>query len=406
MILSHRIRLIPTSPQVQAFTKACGVSRYTYNWALDQANRYYQKHGRAVKSNVLNRYWNKVKPSWVYDSPKDANHRPFTDLRQAFIRFSKKKANKPKFKKKNRCRDSFYLCNDVFQLRNKSVRLPRIGFVKLTETLRFQGKIISATISREADHWFISIAVEADHSRSRIGNATVGVDVGITPAFTLSTGEQFLAPKPLKRFAALLKRRARQFSRKQRNSNRRAKARITLAKLHARIKHIRRDFLHKLTSRLCRENQTIVIEDLNIANWCRNKRFLSKCVPDIGLGEFYRQLEYKTLLANSTLIKAPLFYPSTRTCSYCGAVHPTRISPEIKIFTCLVCNHTEDRDVNAAKNLRNLATKPKHFTVPPARGKLTLVDKTALAPRLDSSDQSCDQTSLVETRTHSLVETG
>ena len=353
MILSHRIALDPTAKQRIAFCRACGVARYAYNWALAEWKRQYEA-GEKPNALALKRQWNQEKPKWVYDSPKDANQAPFAHLQSAFQKFFKKRANFPQFKCKG-VHDCFSVSNDKFQVSGKRVRLPRIGTVRMREALRFDGKIVSGAVSRDADRWFLSVAVDAGpkYSRPRTGSAVIGVDLGVKSAATLSTGEHIEGPKPLRLLIDRMKTLQRRLSRKQKGSKNRVKAKAKVSRLHRRIRCVRSDFLHKLTTRLCRENQTAVIEDLNVRGMMANHK-LARAISDIGFHEFRRQLQYKGALHGTIIVVADRWFPSTKTCHRCAAVVDMPLSE--RTFHC-DCGYTEDRDINAALNLRTLGLR-------------------------------------------------
>lgn len=266
MILAHRIALDPTVEQSIALARAAGCSRFTWNWALAEWERQY-KAGEKPTAMKLKLLWNKIKHDefpWIGESPKDANQQPFTNLGKAYKRFFDKKVHRPRFKRKGK-HDSFYISNDKFSVDGLTVKLPVIGELRMAEAPRFEGKIMAGTVSREADRWFISIQVDVgDYHKDRSANGVIGIDLGLKTALVTSDGQTFDAPKPLKRGLRKLKRLSRQHSRKQKGSNNRKKSQRRLAKHHARIKAIRRDWTHKVTTKLCRENQTIALEDLNV----------------------------------------------------------------------------------------------------------------------------------------------
>lgn len=271
-------------------------------------------------------------------------------LQKAFLGFFKKTAKKPKFKSKGKCRDSFSIANDKLTVDGNRVRLPIIGWVKLRESLRFSGKIIAAVVSRTADHWYISFQVNVDDiNKSRTQDNTVGVDLGIKSLAVTSNGEVHDSPKPLRRFLGKLKRLQKQFSRKVKGSNRREKLKTKIARLHARIRNIRHDCLHKLTTKLCRENQTVVVEDLCLKGMFANRK-LSRAVSDIGLFEFRRQLEYKAKMYGTKLVVINRWYPSSKTCSNCQNVKSTLLLTE-RTYRCSNCGVEIDRDLNAAINI-------------------------------------------------------
>ncbi|MDD2727553.1 MAG: RNA-guided endonuclease TnpB family protein [Malikia sp.] len=243
----------------------------------------------------------------------------------------------------------------------------------MRESLRFAGKILSATVSRVADRWLVSITVDTQddshlpqaenepqdenqvkgESRRSQNQGAVGVDLGISALATLSTGEVIPGPKPHKALLGHLQRLSRGLSRKQKGSANRKKAKARLAKLHARITNIRSDALHQLTTDLTRRFHTIGIEDLNVRGMIKNRR-LARSVADMGFFEFRRQLTYKSAMRGGQVIVADRWYPSSKTCSGCG--HKLDELPlSVRDWTCPACGAVHDRDVNAAINLRNLA---------------------------------------------------
>ncbi|WP_300049563.1 RNA-guided endonuclease TnpB family protein [Malikia sp.] len=265
------------------------------------------------------------------------------------------------------------MSNDQFSLDGSRTRIPNLGWVRMRESLRFAGKILSATVSRVADRWLVSITVDTQddshlpqaenepqdenqvkgESRRSQNQGAVGVDLGISALATLSTGEVIPGPKPHKALLGHLQRLSRGLSRKQKGSANRKKAKARLAKLHARITNIRSDALHQLTTDLTRRFHTIGIEDLNVRGMIKNRR-LARSVADMGFFEFRRQLTYKSAMRGGQVIVADRWYPSSKTCSGCG--HKLDELPlSVRDWTCPACGAVHDRDVNAAINLRNLA---------------------------------------------------
>jgi putative transposase len=235
---------------------------------------------------------------------------------------------------------------------------------------------MGASVSREADHWFLAVQVDVPEQVAclrRAGNGITGVDLGVSAAATLSSGEKFAAPRPLKAALRRLRIRSRRHSRKVKAaksaagicrripkgmrlpiSANRTKGALQLARLHARIARVRKDFLHKLTNRLCRDNQTVVIEDLNVKGMLANAR-LARAIADVGFYEFRRQLQYKARRYGSTVVLADRWYPSSKLCSNCGTRYGELGLGE-RSWTCIHCGKRHDRDINAAINLQRLAT--------------------------------------------------
>jgi putative transposase len=272
------------------------------------------------------------------------------------ILFFAGRAKYPQFKKKGKSRDSFTLTNDQFSLDGCRIRIPNLGLVRMRETLRFSGKILSATVSRTADQWFVSITVDTDsnHLPCAENQDVVGVDLGVSTLVTLSTGEKVAGAKPHKALLSRLKRLSRSLSRKVKGSANRHKAKQKLAKLHSRIANIRQDALHKLTTDLAHRFYTIGIEDLNVSGMVKN-RHLSRAISDMGFFEFRRQLEYKAAMRGGIVVIADRFFASSKTCSACGK-KVDKLPLSVRSWECSTCGASHDRDVNAAINLANYAS--------------------------------------------------
>jgi putative transposase len=219
----------------------------------------------------------------------------------------------------------------------------------MREALRFSGKIKSATVSRDADRWFVSVLVDAniDDNCPKDEHDFIGIDLGIKTMAECSDGRKFHAPKPLKRRLKALQRLNRCLHRRKKGGNNRAKTREKLARLHYRIKCIRQDCLHKATSTIAKTKRLVVLEDLNVAGMLK-LRSNARSISDIGFYEFRRQLEYKSKLYGCEVIIADRFFPSSKRCSECGVINPVERTDE---WTCMACGVVHQRDENAAKNL-------------------------------------------------------
>lgn len=423
MLLAHRIRIDPTERQRSYFAKAAGTARRTWNWALGEWQRQLAAGGKP-NAYALKRQFNAIKYTdpawldaegfpWLKTMHRDSHAQPFANLARAFSRYfddlkSGRTAHRPRFKKKGRCPDSFYVANDKFRLAGRHAVLPRIGRVALRESLRFDGKIMGATVQREAGHWYLSVHVdlpEAGAQRRRSADGVVGVDLGISAAATLSTGESVASPRALKRGLRRLRIRSRNVSRKLTAakeaagiegaipkgtrlpvSHNRIKAQQAVARLHARIAAVRKDFTHKLTTRLCRENQTVVIEDLNVKGMLGNRR-LARSLSDIGFGRIRQQLAYKAPRYGTQIVVADRWYPSSKLCSTCGAKYAGLTLRERR-WTCSHCGTDHDRDHNAAINLQRLATDA--VALPYSQTALPVASRTATSGTASGKKSNAD----------------
>ena len=384
-LLAHKIALAATPAQNEYFARAAGTARFVWNWGLHEWNQQ-SAQGRTPTANALKKQFNAQKYTafpWLAEIHRDAHAEPFAHLGAAWKRFfaevkAGKPAPPPRFKKKGRCVDSFYVANDKFTLDGTRLRRPKVGWVEMTEALRFSGKIMGATVSRRAQRWSVAIQVDvpaAAARRRRTGDGVAGVDLGLRNAAILSTGETVPAPKPLASALRRLRLRSRRVSRKveaakalggtsqppakgerRRKSHNQVKQEQAVARLPARVYHLRSDFTHKLTTRLCRENQTVVIESLNVKGMVKNRR-LARPLSDVGFGRIREQLRYKAALYGTQLILADPWFPSSKLCSTpgCDFKHQELTLSE-RTWLCPRCGVRHDRDVNSACNLKRLAT--------------------------------------------------
>ncbi|MDA8194258.1 MAG: RNA-guided endonuclease TnpB family protein [Thermaerobacter sp.] len=380
--LAHKIRLDPTPDQIQYFKQASGTARFVWNWALDEWNRRYAA-GQKPQAPALKKQFNALKYQqfpWLRNIHRDAHAQPFADLADAWLRFFTGQNDRPVFKKKGETSDSFYVANDKFQVADRRVKLPKIGWVRLRESLRFPGKILGARVVRDADQWFLSVPVSVPDSiyyRTRTGQGVEGVDVGVKTFATLSTGKKIVGPKAHRRALRRLKIRQRAITRKMQaaktpiglapqdplpqgirlpRSRNWDKAKNHVARTHLRIAHLRQDFLHKTSTRLCRENQAVGIETLSVKGMMANHR-LARSIADQGFGQFYALWQYKADRYGTQLIEADRWFPSSKLCSTPGCGYLKKdLTLKDRSWTCPGCGVTHDRDVNAAINLKGLAT--------------------------------------------------
>ena len=377
---AYRFALDPTPGQERALRSHAGAARFAWNWGLAQCRERYARERKWYSGAELHKLWNQVKKAdpalgWWEQNSKCAYQESFRDLDGALRDFTKSRKDErkgrrlgfPRFKKKGRCRDSFRLTGAV-RCGRGTVTLPRLGAVKTHESTRKlarrlengTARILSATVSRTAQRWHVSLTVEVDRAvperHPRPGTA-IGIDLGIksliTGADSAGTVITVPGPKPLKAGLRRLRRASHAHARKKPGSAARRKAAARLARLHARIANLRADALHKATTMLAARYETIVAEDLNVAGMTRNRR-LARALSDHGFGTARRMLGYKTGWNGGTLVLADRWYPSSKTCSGCGTVK-TKLGLSERTYQCDTCGLVLDRDVNAARNLLSLA---------------------------------------------------
>ena len=355
VILAHRIALDPTNVQATYFAKACGVARLVYNWGLAEWKEQYEIGGRPT-AIALSRLFNAIKDEkfpFIREVTKCAPQMALLHLGYAFNNFFGGSSKYPRFKKKGK-HDSFEVSGDKFSLDAQRIRIPKLGWVRMHESLRFKGRIISATVHRIAHRWFTTIFVEIPNAvTTKHDGPSVGIDFGCTNFATLSTGEKIEGPKPHKALLGRLRRLNKSLHRKVPGSHNRFKSRMKLAKLHARIANIRQDFLHKFTTDICRRFSVIGIEDLNVSGMSKNHA-LARSILDQTPYEMRRQFEYKTLMHGSTLAVADRFYPSSKLCNVCKTKCDS-LPLSMRMWTCPNCKTVHDRDDNASQNLKTTA---------------------------------------------------
>jgi putative transposase len=377
---AYRFALDPTPAQERALRSHAGAARFAWNWGRARCTERHVAEGKWYSAIDLQKLWNIAKKSdprlaWWAENSKCVYQEAFRDLDRALHDFIKsrkgerkgRKLGFPKFKKRGKCKDSFRLYGTI-RCAGATVTLPRLGTIRTHESTRKLARrlqagtacILSATVSRTAQRWFVSftVAVERDvpacHARP---GSMIGIDLGVK---TLLTGVDncggvitVQGPKPLRASLRKLRRASRAHSRKTRGSANRRKSAARLARIHACVTNVRADALHKATTGLASRYETIIAEDLNVAGMTRNRR-LARVVSDQGFGAAKRMLGYKTTWNGGTLITAGRWFPSSKTCSGCGHVK-AKLALSERTYRCGSCGLVLDRDVNAACNLLDLA---------------------------------------------------
>lgn len=405
--ISHKIRLEPNNVQRTYLNKAIGCSRLAYNWGLSEWKRAYEA-GEKPTALTIRKSFNSIRRDrfpFTYDVARSVTNQAILDLGKAYLNFFQGRADYPRYKKKSYTRGSFYLDAENMKFRNVNpvsgqeiracyVSIPKLGYVKMSEGLRFNGKINSCRISKIADEYFISFSMEIskeeyerthEYARIKRKNKTCGIDIGNISAITLDNGYDTKSPKPLskanKRYARLSKELSRKQHRRTKNdktkaSNNFVKALKRLAKLAARISNVREDFNHKQTSKVVAQNKFIAMETLNVKGMIKNKK-LAKSINDVSYSDISSKIEYKAKYSNGYVYYADRFFPSSKRCVACKAKN-SNLKITDRIFVCPSCGFTIDRDVGAAINLK---MDMEHYLVGAARSEFTLAESSSMDDR-------------------------
>jgi putative transposase len=354
---AFKYRFYPSDQQEQELSRTFGCVRLVYNRALEvRTAAWYGEQRRVsyVQTSALLTGW-KQEPELAFlgEVSSVPLQQSLRHLQSAFTNFWDKRAKYPRFKSRKRGGQSAEYTKSAFRWRNGGLTLAKMSEpldIRWSRPLPEGAEPSTVTVSRDAaGRWHVSLLVEATVSDGAPTASAVGIDAGITSLVALSTGEKVTNARHERRDRKRLTLAQRRLARKSKGSNNRAKARVKVARVHARIADRRRDHLHKLTTRLVRENQTIVIEDLAVRNMVGN-HCLARAISDAAWSEMRSMLSYKCEWYGRDLVVVDRWYPSSKVCSACGVLRD-KMALNVREWTCR-CGAYHDRDVNAALNIR------------------------------------------------------
>ena len=369
ILRAYKTELDPNNEQKTALLRHAGAARWAFNFGLRRKMESYKVTGKSPAAIDLHRELNVLKKKsiedggvpWMYEVSKCAPQEALRNLDRAYANFFRrckqgaKRKGFPKFKSRKRGIGSFTLTGAI-RIAESLVQLPRLGDLRLKEHgyLPVDGvKILKAIVSEKAGRWFASLQIEKEITVEKAPDHVLGVDVGVKSLAVTSDREVFENPKALRSSERRLRLLQKAVSRKKKGSSNRRKATRKLGKQHYRVSCIRKDAINKATTAIIKQASVIVIESLNVGGMMKN-HCLARAIGDAGLAEFHRQITYKVARREGKVIKADRFYPSSKTCSRCGAIN-SALTLADRVFLCPTCSFSIDREVNAAINLKKLA---------------------------------------------------
>jgi putative transposase len=356
---AYKYRFYPTPEHAELLNRTFGCVRLVWNKALAERTRRYKDDGVSTSYVDTAKWLTAWKQDPELEFLREVSNVPLQQvLRQqqvALNNFFAKRARYPRFKSRKKSRASATFQNNAYSFRDGALKLAKMDTpldIVWSRPLPKGAQPSTVTVSKDpAGRWFVSLLVEETIRPLAPVDAQAGIDAGLSHLLTVSTGEKIANPRHERRDRRRLARAQRELSRKAKGSNNRAKAKLKVARAHARITDRRRDFLHKVTTRLVRENQTLAIEDLTVRNMVRNHS-LARAISDAAWRDIRSMLEYKAAWYGRTLVVVDPWFPSSKLCSARGCGHMNGSMPlNVREWTCPACGSVHDRDVNAAKNI-------------------------------------------------------
>lgn len=360
---AFKVTLIPNHNQQVLINKTIGCARFVYNRFLALRKELYNTEQKTLNYHACSQQLTLLKKEivWLKEVDKFALQNSLKNLETAYKNFFgdlKKAKNKkgvgfPKFKKKYGCKQSYKtnLTNGNIQIIENCLKLPKLGWVKFHKSQDITGKLVNVTITRtHSGKYIASILCETEIKKYPQVTQNIGLDLGIKSYLVTSQGEVVDNPKYYRTQKRKLRKADKKLSRSVKGSNNRVKAKIKLARTYERITNSRDDFLHKLSTRLIKENSIICIEDLRVANMLKNHK-LALSISDASWYKFVTMLEYKALWHDRIVQKVGTFYPSFQTCNHCGFINPLVKDLKLREWSCPSCNNYNLRDKNAALNI-------------------------------------------------------
>lgn len=374
MILAKKVRIIPNIEQEQKLWQSVGTARFIYNWTLARQEENYKNCGKFINDGDLRKELTILKESqlnWLNEVSNNVAKQAVKDACNAYKKFFKGLADKPRFKIRRKSKPSFYNDTDKLKVKENLVLIEKAGWVETVEQLPMNVKYTNPRISFDGKFWYISVGVEKEEPISENTDISIGVDLGLKDLAIVSNIDKpfknINKTKEVKRLKKKLKRKQKQVSRKYEDgkiqigkegenrykftkTNNIKKLEREIRLIQRRLSNIRLNHIHQTTTAIVKTKPgRIVVEDLNVKGMLKNKH-LSKAIQEQCFHKFISILEYKSKFNGVEFVKADRFYPSSKTCSCCGAIKKDLKLKE-RVFICPSCNSSIDRDKNASINL-------------------------------------------------------
>jgi len=369
MILSMKVRLEPNNKQNSKLWQSAGTARFAYNWTLAKQEENHKNGGKFINNNYLRKEFTKLKNTdeykWLYGYSNNITKQAIKDACEAYIKFFKKEADKPKFKSKRKSKPKFYQDTEKIKFTETNVRIEKIGWVRLSEVGRIPTdvKYTNPRISYNGIHWYISVGIEVKESSEELTGESIGIDLGLKDLAICSNMDapfkNINKTQKIKRIEKKKRRLQRKVSKKYLKNKKGGsycktsniiKLEKKIRKLHKRLDNIRTDYRHKATTEIVKTKPTrIVMESLHVSGMMKN-RHLSKSIANQGFYEFKQMIAYKCEKNGIEFVEADKWYPSSKICSKCGHTK-TKLSLSERIYICEHCGYEIDRDKNAGINL-------------------------------------------------------